>query len=101
VARLAREGVEFDEFAGDHRSLAFRDPEGLGLELAVVETDNAPLRAWAEGIPAEHALLGFDGVRAYSADPPRSQQLLSETLGFTRRQLAGAVAWQSTGRAAG
>ena len=33
----------------------------------------------------DFALLGFDGVRAYSADPPSSQQLLSETLGFTRQ----------------
>src|SRR5579872_3501817 len=36
--RLAREGVHFDPGAGERRALAFRDPEGLGLELAVVET---------------------------------------------------------------
>ncbi|MBV8998094.1 MAG: VOC family protein, partial [Solirubrobacterales bacterium] len=28
--RLAGEGVDFDESAGDQGSLAFRDPEGLG-----------------------------------------------------------------------
>ena len=60
--RLAREGVEFDR--GDERALAFRDPEGLGLELAVVATGDEPLRAAADGIAPEHALLGFDGVRA-------------------------------------
>jgi glyoxalase family protein len=81
--RLAREGVKLDKSAGDHRALAFRDPEGLGLELAVVEDcDDAPLRAWAEGIPAEHALLGFDGVRAYSSSPAREERLYTQELGF-------------------
>jgi glyoxalase family protein len=81
--RLAREGVQFDESGGDRRSLAFRDPEGLGLELAVVESDDEPLRAAADGIPAEHALLGFDGVRAYSPSPSEEERLLTEQLGFT------------------
>jgi glyoxalase family protein len=81
--RLAREGVEFDEGAGDQRSLAFSDPEGLGLELAVAESDDEPLRAEAGGIPPEHALLGFDGVRAYSPSPNEEERLLTEGLGFT------------------
>jgi len=83
AARLAREGVEIDEGAGDQASLAFRDPEGLGLELGVVETDDEPLRAAADGIPPEHALLGFDGVRAYSPSPSDEERLLTEELGFT------------------
>ena len=80
--RLAREGVQFDESTGDQRALAFRDHEGLGLELAVVETDDEPLSAAADGIPAEHALGGFDGVRAYSASPSEEERLLTEQLGF-------------------
>jgi glyoxalase family protein len=80
--RLAREGVEFDEAAGDQATLAFRDPEGLGLELGVVETDDEPLRAAADGIAPRHALLGFDGVRAYSASPSDEERLLTEELGF-------------------
>jgi glyoxalase family protein len=80
--RLAREGVEFDEASGGERSLAFRDPEGLGLELAVVDVDDEPLRAAADGIPPEHALLGFDGVRAYSRSPGEEERLLTEELGF-------------------
>lgn len=63
-------------------SLRFRDPEGLGLELAVVETKDAPLAAEHPDIPKEFALLGFDGVRAYSLRPERSSRLLEETLGF-------------------
>ncbi len=80
--RLAREGVEFDRGV-DERALAFRDPEGLGLELAVVETEGVPLRAGADGIAPKYALLGFDGVRAYSPDPEREERLLTEMLGFT------------------
>jgi glyoxalase family protein len=80
--RLAREGVEFEAPAADHRSLAFRDPEGLGLELAAVENDDEPLRAVAEGIPPEHALLGFDGVRAYSGTAAKGERLYTQELGF-------------------
>ena len=34
-------------------------------------------------MPRELALQGFDGVRAYTRDPARSEALLRETLGFT------------------
>jgi glyoxalase family protein len=66
-------------------SLLFSDPEGLEHELVLDTSGDPPLSAHNPDIPAEHALLGFDGVRAYSSDPPRSQRLLSETLGFERR----------------
>jgi glyoxalase family protein len=80
--RLAREGVEFDAGAGD-RELRFRDPEGLGLELAVVETEDEPLSADADGIPREQALLGFDGVRVYGENRECEHRTLTETMGFT------------------
>src|SRR3984893_4040423 len=80
--RLGREGVEFDADGGE-RGLRFRDPEGLGLELAVVETDDLALRAGTEDIPPEHALLGFDGVRAYGHDREREHRLLTGAMGFT------------------
>ena len=76
------EGVEFDP-GGDHRALAFRDPEGLGLELAVVRERDEPLRAAAEGIAPEHALLGFDGVRAYSRPSEAGGAAPTGGLGFT------------------
>ena len=41
-----------------------------------------PLTAAAEDIPAELALQGFDGVRAYSSRPQHSRAKLEETLGF-------------------
>ena len=63
-------------------SLLFADPEGLEHELQVTATEDEPLSASAPEIPSEHALQGFDGVRAYSDDPARSEGLLGETLGF-------------------
>jgi glyoxalase family protein len=64
-------------------ALQFDDPEGLRLELAVVETSDEPLRARHPEIPEECALMGFDGVRAYTADPRASSELLASTLNFT------------------
>jgi glyoxalase family protein len=63
------------------RSLVFNDPEGLALELVVDDTGEAPLTANAPDIPEEHRLRGFAGVRAYSAEPERSERML-ESLGF-------------------
>jgi len=77
--RLEREGVTSER---DENSLVFSDPEGLGLELTIEAADDEPLAAETEGIPAEHALLGFAGVRAFARDPERSRALLEEALGF-------------------
>jgi glyoxalase family protein len=89
--RLAGEGVELEPRAGD-RALRFRDPEGLELELRVVETDDEPLRADAADIPAEHALLGFDGVDVYGVDVEHEDHLLTTAMGFTRSERGEYVA---------
>ncbi|HZO78706.1 MAG TPA: VOC family protein [Solirubrobacteraceae bacterium] len=81
--RLGREGTEPQHGEDDQRSLRFRDPEGLDLELAVVDSEDEPLVAEAEGIPAEHALRGFDGVRAYSRAVDEEERMLTEVMGFT------------------
>jgi glyoxalase family protein len=65
-------------------SLVFSDPEGLEHELVTVATTDQPLSANVPEIPSEYALQGFDGVRAYTTDPVRSEQLLGDTLGFAR-----------------
>ena len=70
--RLQGEGVTV---ALEGNRLRFADPEGLGLELANVDSGDAPLRAAAPDIPAAHALLGFDGEArgsrwSYDAPPP-------------------------------
>ncbi len=51
------------------------------MALVVHDVPDTPLAARTLGIPAEHAILGFDGVRAYVADPAASERLLKEALG--------------------
>src|SRR5919107_1166640 len=79
--RLAAEGHRAER---GERSLAFAAPDGLRLELVVADDGNPPLRAEHPDVPAEHAILGVEGARAYSGrglDVDRA--LLTETLGFT------------------
>jgi glyoxalase family protein len=75
--------------------LLFADPEGLEHEFVVSDSDDPPLRASSPQIPAEHALLGFAGARAYSADPTRSASLLRDTLGFSAGEQDGC--WEVRG----
>jgi glyoxalase family protein len=79
--RLRAAGVQTTR-ENENGILRFSDPEGLDLELAVVETNDAPLVARHPDIPVELALQGFDGVRAYASDPERSRDLLVDTLAF-------------------
>jgi glyoxalase family protein len=92
--RLRGEG-HATERDGDR--LRFHDPEGLGLELAVVETPDPPLVAEHSEIPAELALQGFDEVRAFCSDPQRSRELLEQALAF-EPQVTG---WQARGERRG
>jgi glyoxalase family protein len=78
AARLANEGVATERGEG---TVAFADFEGLRHELVAVAVEDAPLVASAPDVPAEHALQGFHGVRAYAGAPERSGALL-EALGF-------------------
>jgi glyoxalase family protein len=78
--RLATEGYESER---DDRSLRFSDFEGLGHELVVYAGADTPLIADHPELPAEFALQGFDGVRAYAVEPARSAPLLRDVLGFT------------------
>jgi glyoxalase family protein len=78
--RLRGDGIET---VREDASLRFADPEGLELELAVVQTDDKALIADHPEIPAEVALQGFDCVRAYSLDPSASREFLEEGLSFT------------------
>ena len=70
----------------------------MGLELRAVETDDEPLAAVHPDIPAELALQGFDGVRAYSTEPEASRTFLEETLVFEPRDER---AWEARGEERG
>jgi glyoxalase family protein len=93
--RLRAHGVEPTREDG---RLRFEDPEGLGLELAVVESADPPLVAEHPEIPAEVALQGFNSVRAYSRAPDESRSLLEEALGFQPR---GELEWEARGEQRG
>ncbi len=78
--RLTSHGV--DVAAVDSGAIRFTDPEGLDLELTATATDDPPLTAYAVDIPAEHAVRGFDGVRAYGPGREQEHTILTDTLGF-------------------
>jgi glyoxalase family protein len=80
--RLRGENVSVSRGEG---RLTFADPEGLGLELAVVETADEPLTAEHPEIPAEHRIQGFDSVRAYTQSPDASRDFLVGALEFESR----------------
>jgi glyoxalase family protein len=81
--RLRGRGVEAKLTS---ESVLFSDPEGLEHELLLPSAPDAPLSAEDPEIPAEHALRGFEGVRAYASAPANSGQLLTEGLGFVRQE---------------
>jgi glyoxalase family protein len=65
------------------RSLGFSDHDGLAYELVVSDDGNPPLRAEHPGIPAEHAVTGVEGARAYTAHPLEEDRILRDVLGFS------------------
>src|SRR3954468_3553079 len=80
--RLAAKGYASERTADG--TLAFEDYDGLRFELVVATDHNPPLRAEHPEVPAEHAILGVEGARAYASRPlDADRDLLVETLGFT------------------
>jgi glyoxalase family protein len=78
--RLRSNGYESER---GERSLRFADYDGLRFELVAAADGNPPLRAEHPDVPAEHAIVGIEGARAYGADPAAEGKLLTDTLGFT------------------
>jgi glyoxalase family protein len=77
--RIADEDLAVDR---GETSVRFADHEGLEHELAVVATEDPPLVGEAPDIPAEYALQGFDGFRAFARDQAASERFLTGSLGF-------------------
>jgi glyoxalase family protein len=63
--------------------LRFADYDGLRLELVVESLGNPPLRAAHSEIPAEHAIVGLEGARAYATFAGVRDAVLTDLLGFT------------------
>ena len=93
AARLRGAGYEVRR---EETTLRFADYEGLEHELRVSETEDPPLIAEHPEIPAELALQGFDGVRAYASRPEAAAPLL-EALGFE----AAGDGWEARGERRG
>jgi glyoxalase family protein len=93
--RLSAEGLPIER---DGEVLRFEDPEGLGHELVIDTSGDQPLIGEHPEIPAELALRGFDGVRAYSHEPERSRALLEQVLGA---RAAGESTWELRGERRG
>src|SRR6195952_3484881 len=95
--------LEVSVTRGDGGSVIFSDYEGLEHELVVNATGDALLAAEHPEIPAQHALGGFDGVRAYATDPERSGALLEKVLGAERTgdAAAGEHVWTLRGERRG
>ena len=89
-----RLSAETDATERDDSRVTFEDPEGLRHRLVVSTVDDAPLVAEHPEVPAEHALQGFDAVRAFSGTPDASRAVLEETLGFVP---IGEQAWEARG----
>jgi glyoxalase family protein len=89
--RLASEDVRLERADG---SVHFEDFEGLRHELRVTDVPDRPLVAEHPEIPAELALQGFDGVRAFASGPGRSRELLESTLRLTP---LGNDVWEARG----
>jgi glyoxalase family protein len=95
AGRLDAEGVEVSRENG---SVGFADFEGLTHELVVNTSGDEPLIADHPEVPAEHALQGFDGVRAYSDDTDGTQVILEQLLGGRQ---AGENTWELRGERRG
>src|SRR5512144_200899 len=95
--RLKHHGTETEL---EHGHLRFKDPEGLGHALKVVDTDDEPLIADHPEIPSEMALQGFDGALAHASNPEASRPLL-EALGFEEMEGPDGRGWEVRGQSRG
>ena len=90
--RLPGEAQDVERTDG---SLRFADFEGLGHELVVDHSGDPRLIAEHPEVPAEMALLGFEGVRAYAAAPDSTAALLERLMGAAHREDEGV--WELRG----
>lgn len=92
--RLQARGVPV---SGGHQGLAVADPDGLGLEILVHDIGEQLVARHPE-VPAEHAICGILGARAFSATPEASALVLVDLLGFRREPGEGSPEWTVFGR---
>jgi len=84
IERLLSRGIRFEGPISrfDERVLAFRDPDGLLLEVVATRRVN-DVEPWRDGpVAAEHAIRGVHGVTIWEDGDLGTAALLTETLGF-------------------
>jgi glyoxalase family protein len=84
LARLSNRGIRHADPAQrfGHDVVSLYDPAGLLLEL-VARPDVAERQGWqGGGVPAEHAIRGFDGATLTLGNSAASSDLLTEVMGF-------------------
>lgn len=98
TARSSDDGAAFYGVGptGTGDTLMFQDPEGLTHEILVYDGPDAPLVADHTEVPAEHAIQGFHGARAFSGNPEVTRQVLDLVLGFENQ---GEDEWHLAGQA--
>jgi glyoxalase family protein len=67
----------------DEEVIAFRDPDGLVIELVAAEGDRRSGWDGAAGIPAEHAVRGLHAITVTEAELEPTAELLAGMLGMT------------------
>ncbi|MFL5561497.1 MAG: ring-cleaving dioxygenase [Gemmatimonadaceae bacterium] len=87
LERLVRHGVAHEPLATrfGERVLAFRDPDGLRVEL-VGSDAAARIAGWGGGdVPPEHAVRGVHAMTLWTADPAATTVLLEGPFGMRRQ----------------
>ncbi|HKG91746.1 MAG TPA: ring-cleaving dioxygenase [Gemmatimonadaceae bacterium] len=87
VERLGARGVRYERPARrlGEQAIAFRDPDGLMLELVAHEraAERGPAAAWPGApVPAEHAVRGLHGVALWEDGNDATAGVLAEVLGM-------------------
>ncbi|HEX8032936.1 MAG TPA: ring-cleaving dioxygenase [Ktedonobacterales bacterium] len=84
LERLTQHGVRYETPSAhfEKKVVAFKDPDGLLLEL-VTDPQAAEHPAWQQGpVPPEQAIRGFHSVTLWEEGYERTAELLTETFGF-------------------
>jgi glyoxalase family protein len=95
--RFAAEGVEHETDDDGGRWVQFADPEGLRHTFLAPDVPDEPLAASHPDVPDEHAVRGFQGVRAYVRDAHVGEPLL-QALGM-RETGPHSHTWVAAGQA--
>ncbi len=93
IERLTKRNVEYEKPARrfDEAVLAFRDGDGLMLEL-VADRNAAKRAGWKRGsVPPEHAIRGIHSVTLCVDGYEHTAKLLTETMGFRQTGEEGSV----------